>query len=350
MKFTVTYTDPAWALSPEGGVDPALASIERETYGGAVDLRLGVFGPRGFELSGPELHRLVRGADAVVIYRAAVTEDLVAAMEPTVRVVARQGVGFDNLNAPLLERRGIYGFHVPDYCVDEVASHTMGLILAFERGICAQNDYIKRGRWSIPYGGVPRRMSELTAGVIGFGRIGVATTRRLRMFVRRVVAYDPYVQADFMAAHGVEKAASLAELMGASDMVLLHCVLTPETRQIISTESLAHLKPGALLVNTARGQLVDSSAVRAALASGRLAGYASDVFSPEDPQADPVNRELVKSDRVIATCHRAFFSRESEASVRRRVAQEVLHVLQTGRPPRSGHLTGQLTQESRRPA
>src|SRR2546428_11054315 len=104
MTFTVAYTDPAWALMPGGGIDPSLADIERKVFGSAVALRLGTVRSRGFELCGPPLHDLVRGADAVVIYRAAVTEDLVAAMKPSVRVVARQGVGFDNLNAALPER------------------------------------------------------------------------------------------------------------------------------------------------------------------------------------------------------------------------------------------------------
>lgn len=343
MMKTVTYTDPAWAVTPERTLDPARATVEMAIYGDAVRIRFGAIENGAFATHGPKICDVVRGADAVVIYRAAVTPELVNAMKPSVRVVARQGVGVDNLNAPLLEQNGIYAFHVPDYCIDEVAAHTLGLLLALQRNICLHNERVKRGRWDIFQGGVPRRLMHMTVGIVGLGRIGLATSHRLQGLVHQVLAYDPYVQEDFMTAHRVVKVGSLEALMAGADIVVLHCGLTEETRHIIRAESLAHAKPGTLLINTARGQLVASEAVHDALRSGRLGGYATDVFSPENPHDDPLNRALIQLENVIVTCHRAFLSVESEESLRRRVATEIRYVLTTGCPPRSGNLTPSLS-------
>ncbi|MGY2062187.1 NAD(P)-dependent oxidoreductase, partial [Nocardia gipuzkoensis] len=188
-------------------------------------------------------------------------------------------------------------------------------------------------------GGVPRRVGIRTAGIIGFGRIGRATARKLQAFYQRIIAYDPYVSTDLMAGYGVTAAADLAELFAAADAVVIHAALTPESDRLVDAAALEAVRPGAFLVNTARGRLVDPGAVLAALEAGRLGGFASDVFTPEDPNDDPTARKLLTRDDVVVSAHRAFLSVESERSSRRRIAEGVAGVLAGGPPPAEGRVT-----------
>lgn len=334
----IRYTDPAWALPGSGPPDPARARIEREIFGPQAEIGLGVAGDGGFMLRGPDFQRYLSGADAIVVYRCQVTEELLAAAGPDCKVVARQGVGLDNLNVDLLRQAGVWGFHVPDYCGDEVATHALALTLAVERGVCVQDQLVKAGHWSIHAGRIPRRLSARSAGIVGFGRIGRASCHRLRACYSRVLAYDPYVPADVMASHGVTRCDDLATLVGECDAVVLHAELTAETRGIISAATLTRCRPGMILVNVARGGLVDLPAVVDALESGRLAGFGSDVFSPEDPNDSAAGRTLLAMPNVVVSAHRAFLSAESEESLRRRVAEGVRHVLLTGSPPPLGRV------------
>jgi len=192
--------------------------------------------------------------------------------------------------------------------------------------------------WGIHKGGIPRRTNLRTAGIIGFGRIGRATSRKLQPFYQRVLAYDPNVPADVMAGHGVSAAANLADFFATADAVIVHAALTPETDHLIDAGVLAYARTGALLVNTARGRLVDPAAVLDALEAGRLGGFASDVFSPEDPNHAPVTRKLLDRDDVVVSSHRAFLSAESELSLRWRVATGVRNLLVDGIPPAAGRV------------
>jgi phosphoglycerate dehydrogenase-like enzyme len=333
----VVYTDPAWALDEGLRLDPRRAALERDVFGPDITVEIVPF-DGSFVGTGPRLYDAVRGADAVVVYRCRVTPELVSMLTPTCRVVARSGVGLDNLNGSLLSRAGIYAFNIPDYCGDEVSTHTVALLLALERGVCVQDRLVRANRWGIHLGGVPRRTATRTAGIVGFGRIGRASTRKLETFYRDLLAYDPYVPGDVMASHGVTRVDDLGELFAAADAVVLHAALTEETDHIIDRSMLSRARPGCLLVNTARGRLVDVEAVLEALESGLLAGYAADVFAPEDPNESPVARKLLERDDVVVSSHRAFLSVESELSLRRRVAQGVRTVLTTGLPPPEGRV------------
>lgn len=337
-KFKVVYTDPMWAVGPDGIVDPGLAGIERQNYGPDVDL---VFGPRKggtFVKEGPDLQEILHGADAIVIYRTQITPELVSVLKPTCKVVARQGVGYDNLNAPLLAGHGIYGLNVPDYCADEASTHAIAMLLALERQLCVQNDGLKSGEWNIFFGGYPRRLNDLTVGILGFGRIGRAVARKIQPFYGRVVAYDPYVHGDLMKGYGVGKHHDLAGFLSDCDAVMLHALLDAGSHQIINSQSICGMKSGAVLVNAARGNLVEPEAVLAALKAKRIGGYASDVFTPEDPNQHPTNKEILAFDNVVVTSHRAFLSDAAEASQRLRVCEEVTRVLKGGQPPLFGRL------------
>lgn len=345
----VVYTDPAWALDATGRPDSSRADLERDILGPGITVEFGPFdsgtgratdagSAGGFVTSGERLLDAARGADALVIYRCQVTAEIIEVLRPSCRVIARSGVGFDNLRPDLLATAGIYGFNVPDYCGDEVSTHSVALLLGLERQICAQDRLVRDNRWGIHRGGIPRRTAERTVGIIGFGRIGRATARKLQPFYRRVLAHDPYVAADLMASHGVTPVPDLDALFAAADAVVIHAALTPETDGLVGVAALGSARPGTLLVNTARGRLVDTAAVLDALESGRLAGFASDVFAPEDPNTSPTARTLLSRDDVIVSSHRAFLSAESELSLRRRIAAGVRAVIVDDSPPPEGRL------------
>lgn len=329
----VVFTDPAWALGADGTPEPGAPDLERRTLGEGVRAELGVFDDQAWVVAGPRLHSRVDGAHALVIYRCQVDEALLDAAGPQLQVVVRSGVGVDNLNRPLLESRGLHGYNIPDYCGDEVSTHTVALLLALERQVCLQDALVKSGNWGIHKGGSPRRTATLTAGIVGFGRIGKATSRKLQAFYGRVAAYDPHVPDDVMASHGVQAVPSLEDLAGIADALVLHADLNDSSRNMLGPDSVPRLRAGCLLVNTARGGLVDLDAVLRGLESGPLAGYASDVFTPEDPNATPTGVALLQRPDVVVSSHRAFLSQESEASLRRRVATGLRALLVDGRDP-----------------
>ncbi len=329
----VVHIDPAWAVGPDGTVDRDRADIEREVYGTDTMVWFGPYHNGAFDVCGKAFLDTLRGADAVAVYRAQITEEVVDALKPDCRGAARQGVGADNLDAGLLERHGIFGFNVPDYCVDEVSSHTIAMLLALERGLGTQDGLVKQGRWNIHAGGVPRRTGDLSVGVVGFGRIGRATSRKLKPFYRQVPAYGPYLHDDLMRGYGVQGRPSLAEPFYDADAVVPHAPLDDSTRHMINDEALRPLCRGALLVNTARGGLVRPEAVLERLRDGRLGGYGADVFAPENPRDHPVNKDIPTLPNTVVTSRRAFLPDASERSQRLRIAEEVRRVLPAGRQP-----------------
>jgi phosphoglycerate dehydrogenase-like enzyme len=336
-RTAVAYTDMPWIIGQDGTSDPALATIERSILGDAFELRFAAAAGGAYLSPGPELFATVAGAGGIVINRLRITDELLDAAGPDLRVVARQGVGYDNLAPALLEARGIAGFNIPDYCVDEVATHALALLLAAERGVVAQHRSLARGTFDPYAGGIPRRLSERTVGIFGFGRIGQAISARLRTIYGRLIAVDPFVGADLMAAHGVVKV-EFDELLAAADAITIHCPLNEATRSTFDGEALGRMRAGGYLVNTARGAVVDPRALRDALRDGRLAGAAIDVFDPEDPYDDELWAEVVQRPDVVVTSHRAFLSTESLTSQRRRTALALHEVLAGGRPPTSGQL------------
>ncbi|MFJ8097944.1 C-terminal binding protein [Streptomyces griseofuscus] len=334
----VLYTDPPW-LVEDGRPDPALATVERDVLGPDVEL---VFGPHdGTKYLTTDAQMLERaaGIDVLVVYRTQVTEELLDAAGKGLKVVVRQGVGVDNLNAPLLTDRGLPAYNVPDYCVDEVSTHTAALALALERQVVPQHRTLVGGTFDIYAGGTPHRTNRRTLGIVGFGRIGRAVARRLGAFYGRVLVYDPYVGRDLAEGYGALAVDTLEELLAQSDLVTLHCPLTPETESLIDEAALRHMRPGAYLVNAARGRLVDPEGLHRALDGGWIAGAGLDVFSPENPHQDPRWHPVLAHPSVVVTSHRAFLSEEAEASSRRRVAELVRAALEG----RTHGLVGRVT-------
>jgi lactate dehydrogenase-like 2-hydroxyacid dehydrogenase len=285
---------------------------------------------------------LLRDADAVVNCRSrhVLTAPIVDAMERA-RIVVQAGVGFNHIDLDACARRGIPVCNTPDYGTMEVADHAMGLTLALLRGIPAYNERLltRDDAWTTQALPVPpiRRIAGLTFGVVGLGRIGTAAALRARAFQMRIAFYDPYLPPGQELAFGFERAASLAALFQGCDVVSLHCPMTEQTRTMIDATAIAGMKPGAILINTARGGIVDLDAVEAGLRDGRLSGVALDVL-PHEPldRRHPLltawtAREPWLEGRLLITPHAAFYTPESLADMRRLSMRAVMSFVREGK-------------------
>jgi D-3-phosphoglycerate dehydrogenase len=260
---------------------------------------------------------------AILTCWATVSAAAIASSAP-LRVVSRMGVGLDNIAVSAATDRGVQVTNVPDYCVAEVSDHAVGLALAWTRGLVAADREVRGGRWN-PAGARLRRLSNLTCGVIGYGRIGRATAAKLRALGARVVISDPHPPAD---TGGIE-VMSLDGLLAASDIVVLHAPLIPHTHHLIGERELALLPQDAFVINVSRGGLIDTAALLASLQTGHLGGAGLDVLE-EEPT---VPAELLAHPGVIVTPHIAFASDASVIDLRRSAAEEVVRVLR-GEPAR----------------
>jgi D-3-phosphoglycerate dehydrogenase len=270
---------------------------------------------------------VARDADAVLVTYAKLTGDLIRQLTRC-RAIGRFGLGVDNIDLPAAAEKGIIVTYVPDYCVHEVSDHAMALLLALVRKITLSNKLVQAARWEMPAVVPIHRLTGRVLGLIGFGNIPRAVAPKAKAFGMRVIAHDPYVTKDAAAALGVE-AVSLDELLELSDVVSVHAPLTPQTRGLVDARMLARMKPTALLINTARGPLVDEDALAAALDEGVIAGAALDVLSVEPPPRDSV---LMGRDNVILTPHTAFYSVEALNELLTKCASDVARVL-SGEPP-----------------
>jgi len=311
MTSTVLLTDYAW---PDDQIERSIVE--------SAGFRL-VSGPAA-PAPASAIEVLVREHQpaAILTCWAQVTAAAIASA-PSLRIVARLGVGLDNIAVPTATERGIWVTNVPDYCVEEVADQAVGFVLAWCRGIVAFDRDVHAGHWN-PAAAKLRRLSTLTCGIVGFGRIGRATAKRLQAFGCSVLASDPNAAKD---ADGVVFV-DLDTLMARSDIVIVHAPLTPATTRLINRERLARMKPGSLLINVSRGGVVETEAVIEALASGRLSGAGLDVLDSE-PTVPP---GLLAQPGAILTPHIAFSSDASLIELRRRAAEEVVRVLRGEAP------------------
>ena len=268
-----------------------------------------------------ELSALVRDADAVIVQFAAVTAEIIQAMAKA-RGIVRYGIGYDNVDGAAARARGIPLCNIPDYCVDEVADHTLAFILALTRQVVPNALLVREGNWGLatPVGGMSA-LKQLTVGIVGFGRIGREVVKRLLPFKARVLVYDPVVAPDAIEKTGAVAAASFDALLAESDIVSPHCPSSPATRQLFNAAAFAKMKKGAFFVNVGRGDLADSGAVTAALQSGHLAGAALDVFEPEPIPADHPIRVMPN---VLLASHIASVSTPAVRTLRETAARIAL--------------------------
>ena len=242
---------------------------------------------RWIDLSRPDTVRESTGdADAVVVTLQRLSDDVITAFAPSVRVIGRAGVGLDTIDLTTAEKRGIAVINQPAYAAAEVATHALALLLALERRLSPSDAFVRAGwRGPLDLGGV-RALDDATVGVVGGGRIGQAFVERVRPLVRQVVVYDP---APVSLPPGVERAADLPDLLRRSDMLSLHLPLIPATKGLIGRDELRLLPAGAVVVNVARGGIIDEDALAELLHSGHLAGAGLDVFETEPlPPSSPL--------------------------------------------------------------
>jgi D-3-phosphoglycerate dehydrogenase len=292
----------------------------------SLDIEAGILQPLGCEIvaakkrpATEELARLVADADHVITQFAPVDAAVIAALRKA-KVIVRYGVGVDNVDLEAARVRGIPVCNVPDYCMDEVADHTLALILATMRQVVANCNHVRGGRWGLA-GSLAsmKALRDLTVGVVGFGRIGREVVRRLGAFKCRVLVHDPVVTDEAVRSAGAQPA-GFDEILAQSDVLTLHCPSTPQTRRLIRADTIARIKPGSVLVNVGRGDLVESSALVEALRRGHLAAAALDVF---DPEPVPPDSPVLTMDNVILSAHVASTSERAVRELRRSVANTV---------------------------
>lgn len=308
-RYQVLLTDYAW---------PDL-DIERATLA-AVGAELVV----AERTDAATLAALAAEADAIMTTWARVPAEVLTAAKHC-RIVARLGIGLDNIDVDFATRQGMLVTNVPDYCLKEVAEHTLALILALGRKVAFYHQQTKSGGYDLAAGPALRRLEGQTVGIVGLGNIGRQVAAKAASLGFRVIAttrraanIPPNIEC-----------LPLDALLVQSDFVSLHVPSTAETSHFMGAAELAHMKPTAYLINTSRGAVLDEQALAEALAAGRLAGAALDVQQQEPPD---LSRPPFDDPRVIVTPHAAFYSLEAVAELRRRASRQVADVL-SGKTP-----------------
>jgi D-3-phosphoglycerate dehydrogenase/C-terminal binding protein len=284
----------------------------------------------------------VETADALILFHGISLSRRTLDRLERCRVIARCGVGIDNVDHVYARQRGIAVANVPDYGTEEVADSALGMTLALARGIARANSQLRAasGAWSHSQVIPLRRLRGEVFGIVGLGRIGSATALRAKALGMDVMFYDPYKADGYDKALGVRRVWTFDELCARSYVLSLHCPLTVETRKMVNGATLATMRAGCYLVNTARGGIVDTAAIPTAIASGQLAGAAIDVL-PEEPPSD--DDPLIRAwrdpahpayHRVLINPHSAFYCEEGLVDMRVKAAQACRQAL-LGQPVRN---------------
>jgi D-3-phosphoglycerate dehydrogenase len=311
-RFLIAVTD-----SPFPSLDPAKAALAR------VDPELRM----AKSASAEDILAVARDADAILVTYAKLPGELLRQLTRC-RAIGRFGLGVDNIDIPAAAALGISVNYVPDYCMQEVSDHAMALLLATARKVPLSDKLVQSGRWEVPPIVPIHRLSGRVLGLVGFGNIPRALAPKARAFGLRVVTHDPYVSPDVLSAAGVD-GVSFDRLLEMSDFVSIHAPLMPTTRGLFDADVFHKMKKGAVLINTARGPLVDEAALIAALDTGQLGGAALDVVTTEPLTKDS---KLLGRDNVILTPHTAFYSVEALEELQTKCAAEVVRVLSGEQP------------------
>lgn len=290
---------------------------------GSLDVEQQILEADGYQVvsgqcrSAAELISLTGDADAVITQFAPVNAEVISVMEKA-RVIVRYGIGVDNVDLAVAQEKGIPVCNVPDYCIDEVADHTLAFILATTRQVLPNCVHIREGDWGLATElHEMKTLRDMVTGIVGFGRIGRAVAARLAPFASRRLVSDPMVTDDDVRSAGCEPA-SLGQLLAESDIITLHCPSTPTTRHMLNAESLSTIKPGCIVINVGRGDLIEPSALESALASGQVAAAALDVFEPEPLPAASLLRTHT---RVVTSSHIASASVKAVRTLRQTAAR-----------------------------
>ena len=276
-----------------------------------------------------ELLTLAPTMDGILTCWKPVREPVIAAARKC-QIIGRCGIGLDNIDVEVATEHGIVVTNVPAYCVDEVSDHAMGLLLACARKIPRFDRAVRDGVWDQNIGPAMHRIRGKTLGIVGFGRIGQAIIPKAKAFGLTINVCSPRTAPERIRQHGAQKV-SFQELLATSDFITIHAPLTTETEHLFSVAEFRAMKPTAFLINTARGGIVDTTALTDALRNGDIAGVGLDVLETEPPEPDT---ELLTLENVVVTPHAAFISEESILDLEVTAARCVAQVL-TGQLPES---------------
>ena len=303
--------------SPFPSLDPARTALARVE----PELRMAA------SASADDILAVGRDADAILVTYAKLPGELLRKLTRC-KAIGRFGLGVDNIDVAAAAELGITVTYVPDYCMHEVSDHAMALLLALARKIPLSNKLVQAGRWEMPAVVPIHRLAGRVLGLVGFGNIPRALAPKAKAFGLTVVTHDPFVAREVPAAAGVE-AVSFERLLAISDFVSVHAPLTPSTRGLFNADALRKMKKGAMLINTARGPLVEEAALVAALDAGHLAAAALDVV-----EVEPLARDsrLLGRDNLILSPHTGFYSVEALDELQTKCASDVARVL-CGEPP-----------------
>jgi D-3-phosphoglycerate dehydrogenase len=246
---------------------------------------------------------------------------------PNLEFISVHGIGVDMVDVEAATERGIPVFNTPEYCIEEVATHTMSLILACERRVCQYNSDIKSGGWDYKLEGPIRRLSTKTVGVVGLGGIGVEVVKRIESFDVDIIGYDPYVSEEEMDQYGVEKI-DFDSLCERSDIVTVHTPLTESTMNLLDASAFERMNPGVTLVNAARGGIIDHTALYEALVDGTVAYAGLDVLENEPPDED----RILELDNVVVTPHAAWYSADALEELQCTAGENVAEFMRGNRP------------------
>ena len=307
-----------WRTAPQGDAESA---IEKNIIGSAAKVT------RHLCDTDADLDDKIASADAIIIWHNMPLTAAGIARLKNCRAIIRNGVGFDSVDVAAARERGIAVCNVPDYGTEEVADHAIALAMTLCRQIIPLDQEAKQLGWNIKIGPNLRRLSALTFGIVGLGRIGTATALRAKALGFRVIFHDPYLPNGADKAVGIARVRTLDELLAQTDVLSLHCPLNAETKHLIAGRELSLLKMGAFVVNTARGAIIKKDAILTALRENRIAGAGLDVIEDEPLRS----AEEASTPNLIASCHAAFCSIESKIEMRSTSARIALAAV-TGQP------------------
>lgn len=270
-----------------------------------------------------------RDADAILNCYAELTPRVIESLEKC-QIIARYGIGVNNVNMSTATKKGIIVTNVPDYCIEEVSDHALTLILACTRKICQLNETVKNGKWDFKDYLPMYRIMGQTLGIIGFGKIPRRLVEKLAAYKLNILAYDPYVDKKIAKKYNV-KLVEFEELLEESDIISIHTPLTEKTLGMLGCDQFKIMKKTAYLINTARGGLIKDNDLAQALNEGEIAGAGLDVLEDENVNS---HHPLLNLENVIITPHSAFYSEQALKDLQYKAVQEVIRVL-TGENPKS---------------
>lgn len=275
-----------------------------------------------------EVIELAKDADAILNQYAPVSRRVIASLE-NAKIISRYGVGVNTIDLDAAKEKGITVANVPDYGMEEVSNHALALLLSWSRKVTLLNNEVKRGNWDFKVGVPIHRFNEQTVGVLGFGRIPRRFIEKVKPLGFKTAAYDPFVSSAEMAAVGVQKM-DLDEIIREADYLSVHVPLIDDTFHLINEERLKQMKRNAVIINTARGPIIDETALSDALERGVIAGAALDVTENEPVRIDS---PLLTMDNVIITPHSAWYSEEAMVELRQKAARNIVQVLKGEKTP-----------------